>query len=106
MATHRQSDAGPLQTRFSPGLTHDITVALCDYVAQQDGAADATLHALTNRVCSEAKTLGLPPEKMLIEIKNLFEHFPIADAPAAELRRRMFERFITGCIESYFSTDE
>jgi hypothetical protein len=106
MANDELTDEGPPQSRFSRELTRDIAQALGDYLRTYGPEADQTLQALTNRVCAEAKLLGLPPEKMLIEIKQLFERLPLPDLPHSERRRQTFERFISGCIESYFSADE
>jgi hypothetical protein len=106
MADNKPPDDGPPHSGFSPELTHDIGVALSDYLRTSEPAASAVLQSLTNRVCTEAKALGLPPEKMLIEIKRLFERHPLADVPLSERRQKTFERFVSGCIKSYFGADE
>ncbi|MEO8620163.1 MAG: hypothetical protein ABI625_03785 [bacterium] len=106
MADNKPPDDGLPHSGFSPELTRDIGLALSDYLRSSEPAANAELQTLTNRVCAEAKALGLPPEKMLIEIKRLFERLPSHDVPHTERRQKTFERFITGCIESYFGADE
>jgi hypothetical protein len=106
MANDEPTDEGLPQSRFSPELTRAIAQALGDYLRTYGSGSDQTLQELTNRVCTEAKLLGLPPEKMLIEIKQLFEGLPLPELPHSERRRQTFERFISGCIESYFSADE
>ena len=106
MVTHEPVGDGVHRSRFSPELHRDISEALAHRLTSRDADADAALHALTNRVCAEARVLGLPPEKMLIEIKHLFQQHPISEQPPAEQRRQLFERFISGCIKSYFGTDE
>jgi len=107
MADNKPPDDGLPHSGFSPELTHDIGVALGDSMrSSEPSVANAKLQALTNRVCAEAKALGLPPEKMLIEIKRLFERIPLSSVPHTERRQRTFERFISGCIESYFGAEE
>ncbi|MEP6991294.1 MAG: hypothetical protein ABJA80_10225 [bacterium] len=100
-------DDGLSAHTFSPGLASDIGAALGNYLASPgpDARAEAALRSVTNRVCTEAKGLGLPPEKMLIAIKQLFDHTPLPDTVQPDRRRKAFERFITGCIDSYFSGD-
>ncbi len=100
MVTHDRSGSGP--DGFSPQLTRDVAQALNEYLLSQGPEADAQLRDLTNRVCTEARELGLPPEKMLIAIKQLFERAPLADIGHSDSRRFAFERFISGCIKAYF----
>ena len=106
MVMHEPTDDGPSPSVFSPELTRDMARALSDYLLSNEPEADAALRALTARVCAEAKGLGLPPEKMLIAIKHLFERMSLAELPHSERRRHTFEHFISGCIESYFNADD
>jgi hypothetical protein len=87
---------------FSPELTREVTSALNEYLLSRDVEADEQLRDLTNRVCSEAHELGLPPEKMLIAIKHLFERAPLADVVHSDSRRLAFDKFVSGCIKAYF----
>ena len=100
MVTHDRS--GPDPDGFSPQLTGDVAQALNVFLLSNGPEADAQLRDLTNRVCAEAHELGLPPEKMLIAIKQLFERAPLPDFAHSESRRYAFERFISGCIKAYF----
>jgi hypothetical protein len=100
MVTHDRSGSGP--DGFSPQLTRDVAQALNEYLLSNGPEADAQLRDLTNRVCAEAHELGLPPEKMLIAIKQLFERAPLPDISHSDSRRYAFERFISGCIKAYF----
>jgi hypothetical protein len=100
MATHDPSGTAP--DGFSPELTRDVASALNEYLLSNGPVADEQLRGLTNRVCAEAHELGLPPEKMLIAIKHLYERAPLADVMHADSRRHAFERFISGCIKAYF----
>ena len=94
--------SGASANGFSPALTRDVASALNEYLPSFGTEADAQLRDLTNRVCREAHELGLPPEKMLIAIKQLFERAPLPDAIHSNSRRLAFEKFISGCIQSYF----
>lgn len=100
MVTHDPS--GGVPDGFSPELTRDVASALNEYLLSHEPEADEQLRDLTNRVCSEAHELGLPPEKMLIAIKHLFERAPLPDVIHSDSRRLAFERFISGCIKAYF----
>ena len=90
---------------FSPELTRDVAAALHAYLLSYGTEGDEALRQLTNRVCREAHALGLPPEKMLIALKYLFERTPLPDVRHSERRLRAFEKFISGCIKSYFDFD-
>ena len=105
MVMHEPTEEHPRPSPFSLELTRDIAGALSDYLLTDGSGADATLRALTNRVCAEAKVLGLPPEKMLIAIKQLFERISLHDLPHSDRRRQAFQTFVSGCIESYFNAD-
>jgi hypothetical protein len=100
MVTNGRSGSSP--EGFSPQLTRDVAQALNEYLLSNGPEADARLRDLTNRVCAEAHELGLPPEKMLIAIKQLFERAPLPDIVHLDSRRFAFERFISGCIKAYF----
>ncbi len=100
MVTHDRSGPGP--DGFSPELTRDVAQALNEFLLSNGPEANAQLRDLTNRVCVEAHELGLPPEKMLIAIKQLFERAPLPDIAYSDNRRNAFERFISGCIKAYF----
>lgn len=106
MVKYEPTDDGRSSSPFSPGLTRDIDAALRAYLLAYHPESDAILRSLTNRVCAEAKVLGLPSEKMLIAIKRLFDDLSLPDAPHSERRQQVFEKFISGCIESYFSVNE
>ena len=80
-------------------------MALNDYLMSYGVEAEAKLRMLTNRVCAEAHALSFPPEKMLIAIKQLFERAPLSDVIHRDSRRRAFERFVSGCIKTYFAAD-
>jgi hypothetical protein len=101
-----QDPSGPGSHGFSPELAREVATALSDYLLSNDVDAEVKLRVLTNRVCAEAHALGLPPEKMLIAIKQLFERAPVSHAIHMDTRRRAFERFLSGCIKTYFETDQ
>ncbi len=107
MVQQAPMDDGLSAQPFSPGLASDIGTALGNYLGSRGpgAGAEAELRSVTNRVCTEAKQLGLPPEKMLIALKQLFERIPLREAVPPDRRRHAFERFITGCIDSYFSSE-
>ena len=104
VTTHPAGD-GPQNGAFSAELASDIAGVFADTVSASGPALDAALHALAHRVCSEARQLALPPEKMLIAIKHLFERLP-QTAVHIEQRRLVFERFISSCIDDYFKAED
>ena len=99
MVSHDRTGSGP--DGFSPQLTCDVAQALNEYLLSKGPAADAQQRDIAIRVCAEAHALGLPPEKMLIAIKQLFER-AMADVTNSDSRRHAYERFISACIRAYF----
>lgn len=102
MVTNQPVGEGPSHGVFSVGLASDISEVLGHSLLVSGPGQHAVLHALAHRVCAEARELALPPEKMLIAIKHLFERMPQAPGAHSEQRRLMFERFISNCIDDYF----
>ena len=101
MVTNHPPDNSPSYGAFSAELLSDIAAALADSLSAPGTVEDAALRALAHRVCMEARHLALPPEKMLIAIKHLFERLPLTPV-YSEQRRQVFERFISTCIDDYF----
>ncbi|CAN5904193.1 hypothetical protein BH11GEM1_BH11GEM1_29170 [soil metagenome] len=101
MGTNHPSGNSQPNGAFSAELLSDIAVALADCLSASGAVQDAALRPLAHRVCIEARHLALPPEKMLIAVKHLFERLPPTPAPF-EHRRQVFERFISTCIDDYF----
>ena len=101
MVTNNPAGNAPSYAAFSAELASDIAVALANSLSESGAGLDAALHVLAHRVCAEARQLALPPEKMLIAIKHLFERLP-PTAVYDEQRRHVFERFISACIDDYF----
>ena len=106
MVNNNPAGNGPHHGAFSAELADDIAAALAGSLSASGGTQDAALDALAHRVCAEAKVLAFPPEKMLIAIKHLFERISLPELPHSDRRRQTFEKFISGCIESYFNADE
>ena len=101
MVTNNPAGNSPPRSAFSGELASDLAAAFADSLSASGAGPDAALHALAHRVCAEAQQLSLPPEKMLIAIKHLFERLP-PTAVHIEQRRLVFERFISSCIDDYF----
>ena len=101
MVNNNPAGDGPHHGTFSAELARDIAAVIASPLSASGGEQDAALRALAHRVCAEARQLALPPEKMLIAIKQLFERLP-STAVHADQRRLVFERFISRCIDDYF----
>jgi len=68
--------------------------------------ADVKLRALTNRVCAEAHALAFfRRRRCSLRSSKLFERAPLSDVIHTDSRRRAFERFVSGCIKTYFDAD-
>ena len=102
MVTNHPAGNGPYHSAFSAELTSDIAAALGDSLSAGGPLQDATLRALAHRVCAEARELALPPEKMLIAVKQLVERLP-PQTIHVDQRRIVFERFISSCIDDFFT---
>ena len=101
MVTDHLAGNDPPNDAFSMELAGEIGAVLADSMSASGPEMDAMLHMLAHRVCAEARQLALPPEKMLIAIKRLFERLP-STSVHAEQRRLVFEKFISVCIDDYF----
>jgi hypothetical protein len=91
---------------FSAELTREVGKALGALLASPGDQSQERLRLATQRVCTEAHQLSLPPEQMVIALKRLFERVPIAGAIDPERRRAAYEQFVAGCISAYYEADD
>jgi hypothetical protein len=91
---------------FSADLTREVGKALGALLSSPGDETQERLRVATQRVCTEAHQMSLPPEQMVIALKRLFERVPLAGAFDPERRRAAYEQFVAGCIAAYYDADD
>jgi hypothetical protein len=71
----------------------------------QDGAAPGTLESALQRVAAEARERGVPAERLLIALKDLWYSLPpVERAASVDEQNRMLQRIITLSIRAYYQS--
>jgi hypothetical protein len=70
---HESADGGGGLGGFSAELTREVGKALGALLASPGEQTQERLRLATQRVCTEAHQMSLPPEQMVIALKRLFE---------------------------------
>jgi hypothetical protein len=91
---------------FSAELTREVGVALGALLASPGERTQERLRLATQRVCSEAHRMALPPEQMVAALKRLYERVPLAGAVDPDRRRAAYEQFVAGCIAAYYNAED
>jgi hypothetical protein len=104
VTVHESADEG--LGGFSSELTREVGKALSALLASPGEETQERLRLATQRVCTEAHQMALPPEQMVIALKRLFERIPLAGAFDPDRRRAAYEQFVAGCIAAYYDADD
>jgi len=93
----------PMQ-QFSPDLERELSQAMRGYAVTLGATTEAIrLQTAMQRVCTEARQLSMPPERMVVELKRLYHGIAAQDARMQEQLRDAYDRLLSGCIQSYFA---
>jgi hypothetical protein len=93
----------PMQ-QFSPELERELTLAMRGYAVTLGATSEAMrLQTAMQRVCTEARQLSMPPERMVVELKRLYHGIAAKDVRMREQLRDAYDRLLSGCIRSYFA---
>lgn len=101
MAPDRVPPRTSLDT-LSPDAAAALRDALEHYVG--NGGDEGALRAALRMVAVEARAKDIPPERLMIAFKSLWEELPSVRATTdPRLRSRLLERLITASIQEYFA---
>ncbi|HEX4684271.1 MAG TPA: hypothetical protein VH277_16250 [Gemmatimonadaceae bacterium] len=94
------------RTPSSPTLDSDtadaLRAALSRSVKQGNHADD--LRALLCRAADEARARGIPAERLLILLKDIWYSLPeVASAPSGDAANALLQELISRCIQEYYS---
>ena len=93
--------AAPLRPAPSRATLDDLHRALLSFVSHE--AADGELRAALGRLSAEARERGVPPESVLVHLKQEWNSLPLADSHAGTNNRAAaLQRVVTMCIKEYF----
>ena len=90
------------EREFTPAAMIQLQTALNGYLI---GVADreTAITVAVERLCTEAHTRHLPPEKMLILVKEALNHLELQRMVDEDRRQKALEVAVVACIQAYFS---
>ena len=96
-----QDSSLPPRGRLSPETLQQIELALAGFA--RDGTDEHTMGEALDRMAREARQLAIPPEEVLVELKQIWTTLPMAGSRAASVEQsRLLQRVVTMCIKSYY----
>ena len=96
-----QDSSLPPRGRLSAETLQQIERALAGFA--RDGADERTMGEALERMALEARELAIPPEEVLVELKQMWNAMPMASSRAASVEQsRLLQRVVTMCIKSYY----
>jgi hypothetical protein len=73
--------------------------------ALRRGNHDSELHQVLTRAAAEAREKAIPPEQLLIIMKDVWHSLPeLRRAPDTERQTELLQELISRCIERYYDT--
>ena len=91
----------PPRGRLSAETLQQIEHALAGFA--RDGTDERTIGEALERMAHEARELAIPPEEVLVELKQMWSVVPMASSRAASVEQsRLLQRVVTMCIKSYY----
>jgi hypothetical protein len=96
-------DSGPTPPGgLSAAVVEGVSTALANYLAAPDAHRDevrAALHAMA----SQARANAMPPEKLLIVLKDVWYALPVLrDSTQRDEQIRLLQHVVTMCINEYY----
>lgn len=89
---------GPAPSRATLDHLHR---ALLSFARREE--ADGALRAALGRLSAEARERGVPPEAVLVHLKQEWNSLPLADSHSGPNdRAAALQRVVTMCIKEYF----
>ena len=96
-------DSGPTPNGgLSAAVVDQVVSALTGYLAAPNGHSDQ-LRAALQELAREARAKGMPPEKLLIALKDVWYALPVVrDSSERDEHVRLLQRAVTMCISEYY----
>ena len=94
------------RTRSGPTLERDTVEALRTALtaAVDRGKHESELRDLLCKATAEARQKGIPPERLLIALKDIWYALPnIATTTPSDVEHTLLQELISRCIEEYYS---
>lgn len=96
-----QDSSLPPRGRLSSETLGMMERALAGFA--RDGVEDATMNEALEQMATEARQRAIPPEEVLVELKQLWSTLPEAGRRSAPGEQsRLLQRVVTMCIKSYY----
>lgn len=94
------------QPCISESLRADLHVALVEYLSRAEAdLSDARLAGLMNTAGSEAVEAGMPPEQMILALKEIFRGVDQTSVRDMERLKNAYHHFTGGTLKAYFRTE-
>ena len=96
-------DSGPTPSGgLSAAVIDRVSNALADYLADSHTRGDE-LRAALRDMAIEARGSSMPPEKVLIALKDIWHELPVVRGPLErDERARLLQGVVTMCINEYY----
>jgi hypothetical protein len=96
-------DSGPTPNGgLSATVIDRVATALTGYLAAP-GARTDDLRAALSDMANEARTSAMPPEKLLIVLKDVWYALPVVrESRERDEQVRLLQRVVTMCINEYY----
>lgn len=95
-------DRTPSLPTLDPATVDALRSALTRSVKQGNHAED--LRELLCKTADEARTKGIPAERLLVMLKDLWYALPeVANAPSGGAANTLLQELISRCIQEYYS---
>jgi hypothetical protein len=96
-------DSGPTPNGgLSASVIDRVSTALTGYVAAPDASND-DLRAALYTMANEARTNAMPPEKLLVVLKDVWYALPgVRESKERDEQVRLLQRVVTMCINEYY----
>ena len=95
-------DRTPTPPTLEPATVDAIRAALANSVVQ--GAHAGTLGTLLCTVAEEARTKGIPAERLLVILKDVWFSLPaVVSARSSQAENALLQELISRCIQEYYA---
>jgi hypothetical protein len=96
-------DSGPTRNSgLSAAVVDQVANALTGYLMAPNGQSDQ-LRAALQELARDAREKGMPPEKLLIVLKDVWYALPVVrDSTERDEQVRLLQRVVTMCISEYY----
>ena len=89
-------------SRLDPAAVAELRAALAAYLAQSEDRA--ALQSALATLAAEARDKGIPPEQLLVVLKDVWNGLPAVRAMTdASAQVALLQRAVTMCIREYYS---